>query len=261
MATTITDDRTAELERKVDALTEQVAFLVEEARAARNRREGWEELQATVMPIGAKVLDDVAAELDDAGITGDQVVSLLRRLAANVDTMDAAVAQLESVAQLVEVLSPISAQAMDLATDGLQTLEERGYFSFAKAGLEVVDRVVTGFTEEDVEALGDNVVLILNTVKEMTQPEIMAVIYRMLERIHQQQEQLATEPEEPPSLWELLKLMRDPEVRRGLRRALSTLKAVSTVDTGPPRKFVPGTEAFPEPGTKDVQERDNAGGA
>jgi len=33
--------------------------------------------------------------------------------------------------------------------------------------------VVTSFGEDDVNRLGDNIVLILNTVKDMTQPEIM----------------------------------------------------------------------------------------
>ena len=31
------------------------------------------------------------------------------------------------------------------------------------------------FSEKDVDALGDNVVTILNTVKNLTQPEIMAM--------------------------------------------------------------------------------------
>ena len=39
-----------------------------------------------------------------------------------------------------------------------------------------MDQVVTSFTEEDVRQLGDNVVLILNTVKAMTQPEIMNMV-------------------------------------------------------------------------------------
>ena len=60
----------------------------------------------------------------------------------------------------------------------------------------VVDRIVTGFSEEDVEALGDNVVLILQTVKEMTQPEIMAILYRMIEAIQRQQAVIEAEPEE-----------------------------------------------------------------
>ncbi len=252
MATTFTTDRTAELERKVDRLTEQVAFLVAEAEAARRRREGWEELQATAMPIATSVLEAASSQLDETGLSGERLVALLRRLAANVDTLEAAVAQLESLAELAEILSPIAGQAMDLATDRLQALDERGYFSFAKAGLGVVDRVVTGFSEEDVEQLGDNVILILDTVKEMTQPEIMAVVYRMIERVRQQREALEHEPEKAPSLWGLLRQMRDPEVRRGIRRALMTLKAVSDVDVRPPEIAGAGTGGSPMP-----REREN----
>ena len=105
-------------------------------------------------------------------------------------------------------------------------------------------------SEEDVEALGDNVVLILETVKELTQPDVMAVLYRMIEAIHRQQAQMEAEPEEPPSLFQLVRKMRDPEIRRGIGRALNTLSAVSDVDTGPPRKFVGNTES--NQGTKDT---------
>jgi uncharacterized protein YjgD (DUF1641 family) len=142
-------------------------------------------------------------------------------------------------------LGPIGRDAFARAVELMDRLERLGYFGFARAGLGVVDRVVTNFTEEDVEQLGDNVVLILETVKEMTQPEIMAVLYRMIEAIQRQQARMALEPEEPPSVWQLLKRMRDPEVRRGLGRALHTLGAVSDVDVGPPRKYLPTTQNPP----------------
>ena len=114
--------------------------------------------------------------------------------------------------------------------------------ALAGADAGVVDRIVTGFSEEDVESLGDNVVLILQTVKEMTQPEIMAILYRMIEAIQRQQAVIEAEAEEPPGFFAIAKQMRDPEIRRGMSRALNTLKAVSDVDTGPPRMYVAETE-------------------
>ena len=154
---------------------------------------------------------------------------------------------LEIFAELFQDMMPLTEHAMDVATDRLVSLDQKGYFTFAKSGLHVIDRVVTGFSEEDVEALGDNVVLILETVKELTQPDVMAVLYRMIEAIHRQQKQMALEPEEPPSLFQLIRRMRDPEIRRGLGRALNTLSAVSDVDTGPPRKFVARESQTEEP--------------
>ena len=84
-------------------------------------------------------------------------------------------------------MSPLAEQVMDVATDRLVQVDQKGYFTFAKSGIRVVDQIVTNFSDDDVQALGDNVVLILNTVKELTQPEIMAVLGRMIEAVQRQQ--------------------------------------------------------------------------
>lgn len=253
--TTSSPARTDELEAKIDALTEQVAFLAEEARLARDRREMWSELQADVMPIAGDVLQVLERELEElsADVTMADLGDLLRRLIRVAPILDRALDYLEMSAELFGDMMPLTEHAVDVATDRLVTLDQKGYFTFAKSGLHVVDRIVTGFSEEDVEALGDNVVLILETVKEMTQPDVMAVLYRMIEAIHRQQAQMAAEPQDPPSLFQLVRKMRDPEIRRGLGRALNTLSAVSEVETGPPRRFVANTES-----TQDTQ--NTAGG-
>ncbi len=56
---------------------------------------------------------------------------------------------------------------MTEATAVLTQLESKGYFGFMRQGAYVVDQVVTSFSEQDVKQLGDNVVLILNTVKAL----------------------------------------------------------------------------------------------
>jgi len=129
---------------------------------------------------------------------------------------------------------PLTEHAMDVATDRLVAIDQKGYFGFARSGMHVVDRIVTGFSEEDVEALGDNIVLILETVKEMTQPDVMAALYHMIEAVQRQQKLLESEPEKPPSLFRLARRLRDPEIRRGMGRALDTLSAVAEVDTTQP---------------------------
>lgn len=224
-------DRTAELERKIDALTEQVAFLAEEAREARQRRQRWEELQHDVMPIAGDAMTVVSKELDELGVDIADLTALLRRLVRVAPVLDKALGQVEMYAELAHEVVPLGGEAMGLATSGLATLEERGYFTFAKGAVRVADQVVTGFTEDDVEQLGDNVVLIMKTIKEMTQPEVMAALHRMIEAVQAQQSHLASEPAEPPSLFQIFKQVRDPEIRRGIARGLNTLRAVSEAET------------------------------
>lgn len=238
---TATIEGAPSLDERIETLSEQVAFLAEEAREQRARRLMWQELQADVMPLAAQAMASVTEDLDDAELDLDDLKSLALRLAGNAKRLEALLVQLEAAAELIEDAKGIGNEAMALAVDRLGELDRRGYFTFAEATLGVVDRVVTNFTREDVEQLGDNVVLILETVKEMTQPEIMAVLYRMIEAVQRQQTAMQEEAGEPPSLRQLLKKMRDPDVRRGLGRALDTVSAVSTVDTGPPQRFVQQT--------------------
>jgi len=105
-------------------------------------------------------------------------------------------------------------------------LERKGYFGFARQGMYIADQVVTSFGEEDVRRLGDNVVLILNTVKSLTQPEMMNLINNLTQGFQEAENEAAT-GELDISTWGLLKQMRDPEMRRGLAVTMATLRRVS----------------------------------
>lgn len=121
------------------------------------------------------------------------------------------------VREMLLGLTEFAGPVMEMVTSKAAEWEEKGYFTFAQGGLHIADRVVTSFDEDDIKALGDNVVLILSTVKEMTQPEVMNLLSRTALEV-QETEDAPAGP--PPSTFALLRQMRDPEVRRGLSRAL-----------------------------------------
>ena len=129
--------------------------------------------------------------------------------------------QLESMMDLAETVGPLANEAFGKAVDEMTELERKGYFSFARGGMQIMDNVVTSFSEEDVNRFGDNVVLILNTVKDMTQPEILNFVRNTL---------LVAEKEiDKPvdiSYMGLMRMMRDPEVRRGLALTMRVLQVV-----------------------------------
>jgi uncharacterized protein YjgD (DUF1641 family) len=131
----------------------------------------------------------------------------------------------ESYSDLMSDLTPIASQGMETVTNAMIEAEERGYIDFAKSGIGIVDRVVTSFSEEDVEALGDNIVLILETVKEMTQPEIMQMMQSTFHSVQDASDGTA----EPPGMLALLRQMRDPEVRRGLSKMLAALRSMGQI--------------------------------
>lgn len=234
MTASITADRTEALERKIDLLTDQVALLTEEAAARRQQRLMYTELLEDLSPIAGEAMAVATVELEDLRQRADlgDLVHLLKRLVEVAPTLDKALVMLDSLSELVGDLSPLTGGAMATATEKLEVIDRKGYFDFGKAGLGIVDRIVTNFDDSDVEQLGDNVVTILNTVKEITQPDMLALLQHMIEGLQRQRTTIAAEADEPPSLWALSKKLRDPDVRKGIARALNTLGAVSA-ETGP----------------------------
>ena len=153
----------------------------------------------------------------------------LADIAARLDTLSSqveALAECNRERELArQVWTDLSADVTPVATAAFGRVvteleERRNYFPFAKAGLGVMDRVVDSFTEDDVEQLGDNIVLILHTIKEMTQPEIMRALQRTAKVVRE-------DDRETPSLRRLLGEMRDPAVKRGLHRLLAVLRSLS----------------------------------
>ena len=156
----------------------------------------------------------------------------LEAMAAQLDELTAEIraqrAQREQLAELLGDLSHVSGGAMQSLTSRLESDEASRYLGFARSGMGVVDRIVGNFDEDDVAALGENVVLILETVKEMTQPEIMT----MLQRTAHLMNEAPDTPAEPPSLLHLVRDMRDPQVRRGVVRLLVLLRSLGANEDG-----------------------------
>jgi uncharacterized protein YjgD (DUF1641 family) len=86
-----------------------------------------------------------------------------------------------------------------------------------------VDNVVTSFTPEDVKNLGDNVVTILNTLKNLTQPDMLQTINNTIGVY----KQLDVQIPEKVSLFSLIKEINTPEMKRGLAFAITFLKNVA----------------------------------
>ena len=230
---TATTDRIVELERKLDTMSGQLDLIAEELREQRLRRQQWDELRTDLSPIAAEAMELASNELEAIQdfVQPEDMLRLLRRILRNTKNIEDGIARYESLMDFLDDAGTLTNEAFVKILTTLEAFEQRGYFEFAQAGLGVVDQVVTAYSKEDVEALGENVVQMLDIVKNLTQPEMLAVATRMLDAVQRQQAAAELEPAEPPGLIALAGQIRDPEVRRGLGRALNTFKVVSATET------------------------------
>lgn len=211
------------LSQKLDALSAQVAYLTEQARLAEQEREARSDLVDTAMPIAREAMEIVTRDLEEVQdeIRMEDLLRLSKKLLRHVPQLEMLLDQLDSLSDLLETIGPISREMITKLTTLMEELDNKGYFAFARGGTRLVDIVVTSFTEEDVNRLGDNIVLILNTVKDMTQPEILSFVRNTL--------LLAEEEVSKPvntSLVSILRQMQDADVRRGLALTLRVLRAI-----------------------------------
>ncbi len=214
------------LSKNVQALGDQVQYLAEKAHGDQSRRQEWDDLKSDMTPIVQGVYAVTVEQLEEIQnyVQLEDILNLLKRLARNTRTFNEMLGQLESMRDLWKDLSPLSKEVFDQATATLGELEQKGYFGFVRQSQYVMDQIVTSFSEEDVRLLGDNIVLILNTMKALTQPEMMNLINNLTEGFHEVEEHA---DELPTSLMGLLGQMRDPDVRRGLAVTMAILKRVS----------------------------------
>lgn len=225
-----------ELNRKIDALTTQVAYLTEQARDAEQARRETElarhsneELLETAIPIARGAIDLAMPHLEEVQeyLDPEDLIRLLKKVIRHAPQMEMLLDQVDGVTDLLDVMGPITKEGMNKATAVMEDLDRKGYIAFGKGGLRMLDNIVCNFTEDDVNRLGDNIVLILNTVKDMTQPEIMNFLRNTLLVAE-------TEVQKPvdTSLGSLLKQMNDPAVRRGLALTLRVLHVVGAQANG-----------------------------
>ncbi len=144
------------------------------------------------------------------------------KLEAKLDALTAQVSHLVEAerkrAELFEDLAPVFRQLMGLATTHLGSLEERGYFDFGRGLLEVLDHMVQGYSPEDIEELGRNVVTILDAVRALTQPHMMALASEVSGAVE------AAENLKPVGVLGMAKAAGDEDAQQGMSVMLEALR-------------------------------------
>jgi len=226
MTTMTVEDSLQEIKEQLIQLNTRVDYLSERARVDQNRWETVEDLAADLKLVGQSAFEGAVEELSDLdpAVSLEDSLRLLRRLAENTGNLEWTLQQLESIRDFMRDAAPIATYAFEAATDQFEELDRMGVFSFGQEAWRIIQIILTSFTPEDVRALGDNVVLILNTVKGMTQPEVMHMLGNLTGAYRQAG---AASDELKTGTFALLKQMRDPEVRRGLAVTMQMLKGVA----------------------------------
>lgn len=210
------------IEIKVEELNRKMDIILEEIELQKRQRREMEDLKDDLMRVAKDVYETAVEELDQVHdyVSPRDLLHFGKYMLRNVNTISSVVEQLESMKDFLKDASPLFRQYILDTMDKLDEIDRKGYFEFAKELSKVSDKVITSFTKEDIQNLGDNIVTILNTVKNLTQPEMLHTINNALDVY----KNLDIEVKENVSLFSLIKELNTPELKRGLAFAIQFLK-------------------------------------
>ncbi len=212
------------LQLKIDVINMKLDLILEEIDLQKRHRREMDDLKDDLMRVGKDVYQTAVVELEDVHDylnTGD-VLFLGKKILRNVGTLTKTFEQLESIRDFLQDAAPLARESFIDFMNKLDEFDRKGYFTFMKELGKVADRVVTSFTPEDVKHLGDNIVTIINTVKSLTQPDMLHTINNALSVY----KRMDIEVKEDVSLLSLLKELNTPEAKRGLAFAIRFLKSL-----------------------------------
>jgi len=215
----------SDLQNQITRLNSKLDIILEEIELQKKHRREMEDLKDDLMRVGKDVYDTAVVELEELhdSFQPRDLIYLSKRLLRNVNTIDNSIQQMESLKDFLQDATPL---ARDYFFDFMNKLDEfdrKGYFQFLKESTKIIDHIVTSFTPEDVKNLSENIVTILQTVKNFTQPDMLQTINSALNVY----KKLDIEIKDEVSVFRLLKEMNTPEMKRGIAFLIRFLKSLS----------------------------------
>lgn len=214
-----------DVQQRMDRLDQKLDLILERLDDQHKASQMRDDLMDDLGLVTKDFYQSAVTELDKRQIVldTDVVLDLIMSLMKNLDKIKGLLDGLEMAADLKEDMGPIAHDAIKDLNAKIAVLNQRGYFDFFRELGPILDNIVTGFRPEELRELAQSIVSILKTVKEMTQPEVMSSMKNAVRTFN------SMETDEIPSysVWQLIKEMNSPEMKKALGFGITFMKNMS----------------------------------
>jgi len=210
---------------QIDEINRKLDLVLHYVNEQRLKSERMEDLVTDVSVIGKDLFDTAVYELDNQGIELDleEMKVLAFKLIKNAGNFTRVLEMFESTTDFLMDAGPVVREVIIDLIKKMHEFEQKGYFEFFRELYRVMDNIIVNYSEEDIRLLADNIVTILDTVKNLTQPEMLLAMNNAV-NIYKN---LGTADIEEYSLFKAFREMRSPEMKRGIGFIITFLKNLS----------------------------------
>ena len=213
---------------QIESLHQKLDLVLERLDEAHAQREQVDDLLADTGLITQDLARQTTTRLEaeDIRLDQDRAIGLLLRMANSVEQFHGLLDMVDSLHDLGADAGILAQQAGMDAVTLLGELEAKGYFRFLREMSQVMDKVVEHFGEEDLHELADNVVNILETVKRVTQPDMLEAVNNAIVVFRHVQ----TDDVTPMGPLRVMRELNSREARKGLGFLVAFLKNLGEQD-------------------------------
>ncbi len=213
------------IQQQINEINRKLDLVLEHINQQRLKSETVEDLISDLSIIGKDVYDTTVSNLEEHSveIDPDEVKIFLIKLLKNVNNFSKLLVFFESMNDLLKDLQPIGNEIIIDMTRKMNELEQKGYFGFLRQSAKIVDNSVTHFAVEDAKMLADSVVPILETIKNLTQPDVMSAMNNAITIFKSMD--VNDIPEY--SIFKAMRELRTPEMKKGIGFIVVFLKNLS----------------------------------
>ena len=226
---------TITVEEQLTQIQDSLSGIQEELSVLRRTRDEIQDLKEDLSLVAKDVLKNLLVEMESMSpyMDNGEAIDLLKRVVRNMPAFNRLLMQLESIEDFITDATPVGKEVFNDLVGLLHNCEQKGYFEYLREMGGILDNVTENFSPDDVRLLSENIVSILMTIKNLTQPDMLkavnnaAVIFKHLD---------PAEVEEY-SIWRVVKEVNSPEMRRAwglfytFLKNLSQLKQEATLTT------------------------------
>ena len=220
MATTIVEDRFAEINLKLDSIVQELDHL-------KQVRNVSEDLLADLMLVAKDAYKEATGVCSTIELRPEDIVQLVKVGLSNANLLTVALQQLESATDFLKDLQPVTRDLYRQALVQFQVLEERGYFNAAATGARIADTMVQSHSAEDMKQIEAGVPYLVGFMRELTHPEVLQALEAIIHGFGRVQATMNVDK----SIFQIARELNSSDARRGIGILVEFLKVVGARST------------------------------
>jgi uncharacterized protein YjgD (DUF1641 family) len=201
----------AALAERLDRLEAQIAPMVQSAKAL-------SELRDELAPRVNEAVQALIVELADveSDFQLEDLVYLLKNVMRNVKNLNFTLDQLKNLIDFAVIAEPVLKTTVPQIIYYFDDLEQKGVFRLLSTGLDILRRIGSTYSAEELQQIADGVVQLAGSLQKLTSPEALA----MLEKAADLPSQVNVKEAKPVGFWGMLGALSRPEVKEGMGVAM-----------------------------------------